>query len=148
MIIAELKPLFRRLNTVLTRALEQGAGLCLSRTHYEITAEHILISLLDQPGCDLLKIFETENISTDQLRRELSDAMEDFKGGNGGRPVFSPLLIELIQDAHIISSINRGEPKIRSGILLQSFLNRIGYFSSGRTSRSLERISKERLGNH
>ena len=148
MIIAELKPLFRKLDTVLTRALENGAGLCLSRTHYEITAEHILISLLDQPGCDLLRILETESISPDQLRRELSDAMEDLKGGNGGRPVFSPLLVELIQDAHVISSINRNEPKIRSGILLQAFLNRIGYFSSGRTSRSLERISKERLATH
>lgn len=148
MIIAELKPLFRRLNAVLTRALEQGAGLCLSRTQYEITPEHILLSLLDQSGCDLLRIAETEDISPEQLRRELADAMGDLRTGNGGRPVFSPLLIELFQDAHVISSINRGEPQIRSGVLLQAFLNRIGYFSSGRSSRSLERISKERLIDH
>jgi type VI secretion system protein VasG len=56
MIISQLKPLFRRLNPVLTRALEAAAGLCLSRTHYEITSEHLLISLLSQPGCDLLLV--------------------------------------------------------------------------------------------
>ncbi|MHB1758261.1 MAG: type VI secretion system ATPase TssH [Leptospirillum sp.] len=148
MIIAELKPLFRRLNTVLTLALEQGAGLCLSKTHYEITAEHILYSLLSKPGCDMARILENRNIAPEQVRRELSDAMEDFRSGNGGRPVFSPLLIELIQDAHIISSVNRGEPKIRSGTLLQAFLNRIGYFSSGKVSRSLEQIPKEALADH
>ncbi|EQD74245.1 hypothetical protein B1A_04560, partial [mine drainage metagenome] len=68
MIIAELKPLFRRLNTVLTLTLEQGAGLCLSKTHYEITAEHILYSLLSKPGCDMARILEHRNIAPEQVR--------------------------------------------------------------------------------
>lgn len=148
MIISELKPLFRRLDPVLTRSLEAAAGLCLSRTHYEITSEHLLISLLAQPGCDLLLILQNESLPQEQIRRELSDAMEDLRTGNGGRPVFSPQLIELIQDAFVIASINRGETSIRSGVLLEAFLNRIAYFSSGGTSRSLERISKERLAKH
>ena len=148
MIISQLKPLFRRLNPVLTRALEAAAGLCLSRTHYEITSEHLLISLLSQPGCDLLLVLQNEHIPPDQVRRELSDAMEEFRTGNGGRPVFSPQLVELIQDAFVIASINRGESTIRSGVLLEAFLNRISTFSSGTTSRSLDRISKERLSEH
>ncbi|MEC4684087.1 MAG: type VI secretion system ATPase TssH [Nitrospirota bacterium] len=145
MIIAELKPLFRRLNPVLSRALEQGAGLCLSRTHYEITPEHLLISLFDHPGSDFVRILDVLGVSAPQLRRELSDALEDLRSGNGGRPVFSPLLIELLQDSHVISSINRNESQIRSGVLLQAFLNRIASFSSGRSSRSLEKIPKDRL---
>ena len=89
MIIADLKPLFRRLSPVLTRAVEQGAGLCLSRTHYEIAPEHVLLSLLDHPEADVAKILAAEGIDPGLLRRELSGALDDLKAGNGGRPVFS-----------------------------------------------------------
>ena len=145
MIIADLKPLFRRLSPVLTRAVEQGAGLCLSRTHYEIAPEHVLLSLLDHPEADVAKILAAEGIDPGLLRRELSGALDDLKAGNGGRPVFSPLLIELLQDAHLIASLNRNEPHTRSGILLLAFVNRLASYSSGRPSRSLEKIGKERL---
>ena len=145
MIIADLKPLFRRLSPVLTRAVEQGAGLCLSRTHYEIAPEHVLLALLDHPEADFAKILAAEGIDPGLLRRELSGALEDLKTGNSGRPVFSPLLIELLQDAHLIASLNRNEPHTRSGVLLLAFVNRLASYSSGRPSRSLEKIGKERL---
>ncbi len=145
MIIADLKPLFRRLSPVLTRAVEQGAGLCLARTHYEIAPEHVLVSLLDHPDADVAKILSAEGIDPGQVRRELSQALDDLRSGNGGRPVFSPLLIELLQDAHLIASLNRSEPHTRSGILLLAFVNRLASYSSGRPSRSLEKVGKERL---
>ena len=145
MIIADLKPLFRRLSPHLTRAVEQGAGLCLSRTHYEITPEHLLVSLLDLPDSDVVKILAAEGIDPGQVRRELSGALDDLRSGNGGRPVFSPLLVELLQDAHLIASLNRNEPHTRSGIFLLAFVNRLASYSSGRPSRSLEKIGKERL---
>ena len=145
MIIADLKPLFRRLSPVLTRAVEQGAGLCLSRTHYEITPEHVFLTLLDIPDSDVVKILAAEGVEPAQIRREFSQALDDLKGGNGGRPVFSPLLIELLQDAHLVASLNRSEPHTRSGVFLQAFLNRLAATSSGRPSRSLEKIGKDRL---
>ncbi len=145
MIIADLKPLFRRMSPVLTRAVEQGAGLCLSRTHYEITPEHVIVSLLDHPDSDVMKILAAEGIEGGSVRREMSNALDDLRSGNGGRPVFSPLLIEVLQDAHLIASINRNEPHTRSGIFLQAFVSRLSAYSSGRPSKSLERIGKERL---
>ena len=145
MIIADLKPLFRRMSPILTRAVEQGAGLCLSRSHYEITPEHVVISLLDHPDSDVMKILAAEGIDGGSVRREMSNALDDLRSGNGGRPVFSPLLIEVLQDAHLIASINRNEPHTRSGVFLQAFVNRLSAYSSGRPSKSLERIGKERL---
>ncbi|MCL5286262.1 MAG: type VI secretion system ATPase TssH [Nitrospirae bacterium] len=133
------------MSPVLTRAVEQGAGLCLSRTHYEITPEHVLMSLLDHPESDVMKILAAEGIEPAGVRREMSNALDDLKSGNGGRPVFSPLLVELLQDAHLIASLNRNEPHTRSGVFLQAFLNRLSAYSSGRPSKSLERIGKERL---
>ena len=114
MIIADLKPLFRRMSPVLTRAVEQGAGLCLSRTHYEITPEHVIVSLLDHPDSDFMKILATEGIERESVRREMSNALDDLRSGNGGRPVFSPLLIEVLQDAHLISYTDRRIPRNRN----------------------------------
>jgi len=133
------------MSPILTRAVEQGAGLCLSRSHYEITPEHVVISLLDHPDSDVMKILAAEGIDGGSVRREMSNALDDLRSGNGGRPVFSPLLIEVLQDAHLIASINRNEPHTRSGVFLQAFVNRLSAYSSGRPSKSLERIGKERL---
>ena len=47
MLLVELKPLVGRLNGYSKQALEDGVGLCVSRGHYEITVEHLLVKLLD-----------------------------------------------------------------------------------------------------
>lgn len=57
----DLKGLISKLNPVCQRALEAAAGLCLSRTNYNVEIEHWLVKLLEQPGndlCLLLKHFE------------------------------------------------------------------------------------------
>ena len=41
MLLVELKPLIGRLNNYVKAALEDAVGLCVSRTHYEITIEHL-----------------------------------------------------------------------------------------------------------
>ena len=56
----DLKGLIGKLNPVCQRALEGAAGLCLSRTNYNVEVEHWLTKLLEQPGndiCLLLKHF-------------------------------------------------------------------------------------------
>jgi ATP-dependent Clp protease ATP-binding subunit ClpA len=41
------------LNSTTRNALEAAAGLCLSRTHYDVEIEHYLIKLLDSSAADL-----------------------------------------------------------------------------------------------
>ena len=43
-----LKSLVGRLNDVCRGALEGAAGLCLSRTNYDVEIEHILAKILEQ----------------------------------------------------------------------------------------------------
>ena len=45
-----LKSLIGKLNDTARSALEAAAGLCLSRTHYDIEIEHYLMKLLDVSG--------------------------------------------------------------------------------------------------
>jgi len=51
-----LKSLVARLNDVTRNALEGAAGLCLSRTNYDVEVEHILAKILEQDDTDLHKI--------------------------------------------------------------------------------------------
>ena len=53
MLLVELKPLVGRLNPCTKQALEDGVGLCVSRSHYEITVEHLLVKLFDNAQADI-----------------------------------------------------------------------------------------------
>lgn len=51
-----LKALIGKLDHSARSALEGAAGLCLSRTHYDIEIEHYLSKLLDSTEDDFAKI--------------------------------------------------------------------------------------------
>ena len=60
----DLKGLIRKLDRTCTKALEAAAGLCVSRTHYEVTVEHLLAVLVEDTTSDvgpILKHFEIES---------------------------------------------------------------------------------------
>ena len=47
-----LRALIGKLNDTTRSALEAAAGLCLSRTHYDVEIEHFLMKLLDATDGD------------------------------------------------------------------------------------------------
>jgi type VI secretion system protein VasG len=51
-----LKSLIGKLNDATRNGLEAAAGLCVSRTNYNIEVEHYLLKLLDQTEDDLARI--------------------------------------------------------------------------------------------
>ena len=54
-----LKSLIGRLNDTCRGALEGAAGLCLSRTNYDVEIEHILAKLLETEDTDLMRIMRS-----------------------------------------------------------------------------------------
>ena len=48
MTTVDIKSLLGRLNKYGTRCMEGAAGLCVSRTHYQVTVEHFLSKLLEE----------------------------------------------------------------------------------------------------
>jgi len=49
----DLRSLIGKLNDTTRSALEGAAGLCLSRTHYDVEVEHYLLKLLESTDADL-----------------------------------------------------------------------------------------------
>lgn len=142
--IVEFKSLVSRLNPTCRDALENAAGICLNRTHYEITIEHMLVRLIDDPRCDTQLILKQAGIDPGRVQRALEQSIESFKTGNAGRPQFSPLLPELFADAWMIASVELYEGAIRSGALLAAFVARSSFYASGTYSELLSELDKNR----
>jgi type VI secretion system protein VasG len=137
--------LLNRLNPHCTRGLEAAAGLCVSRTHYEVTVEHLLAKLLEDPAADIPVILHEFGIDIGRVQKVLGRILEEFKTGNAAKPVFSPLLLEWLQEGWLLASVDWGESRLRSGALLAALLNRQARRVSGPLADLLEAISRERL---
>ncbi|MGH9581616.1 MAG: Clp protease N-terminal domain-containing protein, partial [Bryobacteraceae bacterium] len=110
-----LKSLIGKMNDATRSALEAAAGLCLSRTHYEIEIEHFLTKLLDRQDSDLAHILKRFEIDKSRFTGELNRALDKLKTGNARTPAFSPSLVKLLTTAWTIGSIDYGALQLRSG---------------------------------
>ena len=113
-----LQGLISRLDAYCTRSLEAASGLCVSRSHYEVSVEHLLLQLLQDAHADaslLLQHFEIDPIDWVQ---QIQQTLEGLKNGNPGRPVFADSLLNWLEEAWIISSVQLSQSTIRSAALI------------------------------
>lgn len=145
MVNVDMKALLTKLNGFCTTALHNAAGLCVSRTNYEILVEHFLLKCLETPQSDLPLILRRFEIDPSRVLQALTDSLEDAKTGNAGKPVFSPILIELFEDAWLVSSVDMGEARMRSGAVLLAFLAKPSFYGTGRYVDLFKAINRETL---
>src|SRR5580704_5093461 len=111
-----LKVLVNKLNDTCRKGLEAAAGLCLSRTNYNVEIEHWLIKLCEVPDGDLAAIFRHFEIDASRVIRELTATIDRLKTGNARAPALSPQILSLMQRAWLAASIEYGAAAIRSGV--------------------------------
>ena len=110
-----VKSLIGKLNDTTRGALEASAGLCLSRTHYDIEIEHYLMKLLESVDNDAAVIFNHFGTDTSRFRAELTRSLDRLKSGNARTPALSPTLIKMMTEAWTIGSLDYGAAQIRTG---------------------------------
>jgi len=132
-----LKSLIGRLNDTCREALEGAAGLCLSRTNYDVEIEHILAKLLEHDNSDLHRICNHYEVSVDRLAKDVNDALGRLKTGNTRTPGLSDRLPRWIQDAWLLASVDFGAARVRSGHLVLALV------SNESTARIAREISRE-----
>jgi type VI secretion system protein VasG len=141
-----LKSLVSKLNDTCRRALESAAGLCLSRTHYNVEIEHWLLKLVEVSDGDLTPVFRQYRVDTSRLVRDLTAVIDRLKTGNSRAPALSPNVVSLVKEAWMEASIGWGAPLIRSGYLLCALLsNDTLAMTAHAASREFEKISPESL---
>ncbi|MDR2801401.1 MAG: type VI secretion system ATPase TssH [Desulfovibrio sp.] len=143
MIGLDIKCLLDKCNTFCTQALYDAAGLAVNRTHYEVAAEHFLLKCLESRDADIPLLLERYGIDRAETVQDFTRALDAFKTGNSARPGFSPLLIELLETAWLISSVDLRQPVIRSGAVLLAYARRPASYSQSARSPALAEINRD-----
>src|SRR5580658_1978780 len=132
-----LKALIGKLNDPARAALEGAAGLCLSRTHYDIEIEHFLTKLLDSSSGDFAAIIKHFEMDKSRLTTELSRSMDKLKSGNARTPAISPTVLKMLTTAWTIGSIDFNVGQVRTGFAILALV------TDEELSRLINDVSKE-----
>lgn len=144
-----LKALIGKMNDTCRKALEAAAGLCLTRTHYDVDIEHLFLKLVEMPDTDLQRLLRHYEIDQARLARDLTNALERFKTGNARTPALAPRIPQLIGEAWSLASIDYGASAIRSGHLLLALLGNDDLARLAReSSAEFAKISVEEVHQH
>lgn len=141
----ELPALIGRLNEICRLGMESSAALCISRQGAEITPAHLLFKLLETPFSDVRQILERTGINHQELQPLIGDSLNGERQTAEPYPSFSPLLIELLQDAWLLASTELGHRELRSGVIFLALLLNADRYLMPRVSRALSEINREHL---
>ena len=122
MLAIDLKSLVNKLNDPTRNALEGAAGLCLSRTHYNVEIEHWLLKLLEIPDSDISALLEKFEINLGDLTRDLNKELDIIKAGNSRAPALSPTIVDLVKSAWMLASVEYGHSQVTSAHILAALM--------------------------
>lgn len=145
MLRVELPALIGRLNAIARQGLEQAAVLCAEQQAPEVTAGHLLQALIDQPLCDMRCLLEGQGIDYLELRARLADESRPPRDLTVATPSFSPLLVELLQDAWLLATTEFAHDALRSGMIFTALLHNVGRYLGPRSGALLADINRESL---
>jgi type VI secretion system protein VasG len=141
-----LKSLVSKLNPLCRQSLEGAAGLCLSRTNFNVEIEHWLSKFTDRTDGDFEAIAKEYDINMSRFLADLQKTLDRFKTGNGRPPALGQHVVDLIREAWLIASVEFGDSTIRSGYLILAMVGSEGLSRTAMScSAELEKISYESL---
>lgn len=88
--------------------------LCIERQHPEVTLEYYLDVLLDNPLSDVRLVLKQAGLEVDQVKQAIASTYSREQVLDT-YPAFSPLLVELLQEAWLLSSTELEQAELRSG---------------------------------
>jgi len=115
-----LKALIERLTPQARQSLEQAASRALSRTHFDVEIEHVLLAMLDQPGNAALSGLAAVGVSLAVVETALLQALDSFRSGNSRNPVLSAMLPKWLEAAWLSASATHGQQQVSTLDLLLS----------------------------
>lgn len=107
--------ILEKLNSYTREALKSASEAAIEQSHFEVTVSHYLLALIAQPGGDWGKILSALGVSADRLEAKVKKSLQQARRGAQDLPEFATLLIELLQDALMLTNAELGEEYIRSG---------------------------------
>jgi type VI secretion system protein VasG len=118
-----LKALIGKLNEPARSALEGAAGLCLSRTNYDVEVEHYVTKLLESTAGDFAAIIKHFEIDKFRLSADLARSLDKLKSGNARTPAISPTVLKMLTTAWTIGSIDFNAGQVRTGFTILALVS-------------------------
>ncbi|MDU7558500.1 MAG: AAA family ATPase, partial [Pseudomonas sp.] len=129
MINVDLQQLIQALDADTRRDLEGSAERCVTRGASQVLVEDLLLQLLERPQGLLARALQDAAIDAGHLSAALQPRSENSASRN---PVFAPELVQWLQDALLVASLELGQTQIDQAALILALLrNPLRYAGSG-----------------
>jgi type VI secretion system protein VasG len=148
MIRVEISRIIERLNGCCRHGLEEAASLCVDHQGGEVTVAHFLHTLLDNPFSDARLLLKQNSLDWEAVKAALATAFRGRVDATGEYPVLSPLLLELLQEAWLIGSLELGHTELRSGTVLLAILLNTGRYLPPAGISVLDPLNREATRKH
>jgi type VI secretion system protein VasG len=116
------KDLVKALTRTSIRALEAAVLIGVEHRHQEVTVAHLVLGLLKDRGADFTTLLALHRLDLDAVKAALEAQCKPLPNGNSGKPTFSPLLLQWIEDSLEQVTLPAGETAVRSGALFTELL--------------------------
>ncbi|KPA11141.1 ClpV1 family type VI secretion ATPase [Candidatus Magnetomorum sp. HK-1] len=123
MITEKIEKLLDKLTPYVLSQLDAAAGFAMSKGHYEIGFEHLFLKFINDSKGDIANLLNHFDIDYKNLKSELLKTLNTYLTGNTGKPSFSPVLIDILENAWILASVDFNQDHIRSAHLMLASLN-------------------------
>ena len=142
MINVDLQQLIQALDAATRRDLEACAERCVARGASIILVEDLLLGLLERPEGLLMRALQDADVDPGQLNAVLQSRVEHSSSRN---PVFSPELIQWLQDALLVANLELKHTQVDQAALLLALLRNPVRYAGSRYQALLAAINIERL---
>lgn len=133
------------LNDTSKLILEEAAAYAIGAGESEVLPSHFLLKSLDNPFSDVRFILNKLKLEHEELSSLLIRSNQSENMNIGSVPSFSPLLIEMLQEAWLLGSLEHNQIQLRTAtIFLSLVLNATRYLPTS-AANYLNQINKENL---
>ena len=118
-----LRAVIGKLNPTSRNALEGAAGLCLSRTNYNVEIEHFLMKLLDASGADFALIARHFGIDKSRVAAELNRSLDKLKSGSARNPAIGESVVKMLKEGWMAGSLDFNDDTVRTGYCILALVS-------------------------
>ncbi|CAM3134132.1 type VI secretion system ATPase TssH [Pseudomonas floridensis] len=142
MINVDLQQLVNALDVPTRQDLESCAGRCVARGGSLILVDDLLLALLERPQSLLVRALKDADQTVEHFTAEVRPAIEQSASGN---PVFATELVQWLQDAWIVASLELHRSHIDQAALILAVLRNPLRHAGSRYQALLSNIDADRL---
>ena len=142
MINVDLQQLIQALDADTRRDLEGSAERCVARGAEQVLVEDLLLQLLERPQGLLARALLDAQIDAGHLSAALQPRSENSSSRN---PVFAPQLVQWLQDALLVSTLELGQSQIEQAALILALLRNPLRYAGSAYQTLLAKLDIERL---